>query len=155
MKIFTPSASAQWLRSLLLLSTTLLISCDPFSGGAIFLDCIDDDGPVLNPKTLPTPVLNQSYEAIIQASIDNEPYDDRFHYRFNIGSGLPQGLIVNTFEREVRITGAPVVLGDYGIRIEVAVEDGSGGNAQSRLCRTKAARNYVFNVQATNPANPQ
>lgn len=132
---------------LLLVSTLALSSCDPLSGGSVFLDCIDDDGPVLNPRELPLPVLNHSYEAVIVASIENEPHDDRFEYNFNIGAGLPAGLIIDTFERDIRISGAPTELGNYAVRIEVSVSDaGSNGNSH-RLCRRKTARNYIFDVQ--------
>ena len=117
------------------LSTTLLLSsCDPISGGSVFLDCIDDDGPVLNPRTLPTPVLNHSYEAVIIASIENEPHDDRFEYTFNLGAGLPAGLIVDTFEREIRISGAPTVLGNFGMRVEVSVDDAGSGGINYLFC---------------------
>ena len=146
-----PIIASQTLKNaalgLLLSSTLALSSCDPLSGGSVFLDCIDDDGPVLNPRTLATPVLNHSYEAVITASIENEPHDDRFEYNYNKGAGLPAGLIVDTFEREVRISGAPTELGNYAMRVEVAVSDaGSNGNSH-RLCRRKTARNYVFDVQ--------
>jgi len=113
----------------------VLSACDPISGGSVFLDCIDDDGPVLNPRTLPTPVLNHSYEAVITASIENEPHDDRFEYSFNLGAGLPAGLIVDTFEREIRISGAPTVLGNFGMRVEVSVDDGLNG--EQCHCRTR------------------
>jgi len=132
---------------LVIASSLVLNACDPFSGGSLLLDCIDDDGPVLTPRELPVPVLNHSYEAVITASIENEPYDDRFQYKFHLGAGLPAGLIVDTFEREVRISGAPTELGNYAMRVEVVVSDfGDGGNT-SRLCRRKTARNYVFMIQ--------
>ena len=134
-------------KGAILSSTLVLSACDPISGGSVFLDCIDDDGPVLNPRTLPTPVLNHSYEAVITASIENEPHDDRFEYSFNLGAGLPAGLIVDTFEREIRISGAPTVLGNFGMRVEVSVDDATGGGNTHRLCRRKTARNYLFDVQ--------
>jgi len=133
--------------SLALTSTLVLSSCDPFTGGGLLLDCIDDDGPVLTPRELPVPVLNHSYEAVITASIENEPYDDRFEYKFNLGAGLPAGLIVDTFEREVRISGAPTALGNYAMRVEVTVSDAGGNEGTSRLCRRKTARNYIFKIQ--------
>jgi len=151
MKALPSPVPRLWLRGVVLCTTCALLACDPLSGAGVFIDCLDDDGPVLSPKILPTPVLNQSYDAIIQASIENEPFDDRFHYRFNVGSGLPQGLSINTFERELRITGAPVVLGDFAVRIEVVVEDAFGQGAENRLCRRKFARNYFFNIVPTTP----
>ncbi len=135
------------LTGLVLSQVLLLNACDPFTGGSLLLDCIDDDGPVLTPRDLPIPILNHSYEAVITASIENEPYDDRFQYKFNIGAGLPAGLIVDTFEREVRISGAPTELGNYAMRVEVTVEDASSDGNSSRLCRRKTARNYVFMIQ--------
>ena len=135
------------LTCLVLSQVLLLSSCDPITGAGNFLDCIDDDGPVLNPRTLPIPVLNQGYEAVITASIENEPRDDNFEYTFTLGAGLPAGLIVDTFAREVRISGAPTILGNFAARLEVTVSDPSGNNAESRLCRRKTARNYIFEVQ--------
>lgn len=136
--------------ALTLCCALLLNACDPFNGAGIFLDCIDDDGPVLTPRELPIPVLNHSYEAIITASIENEPYDDRYEYTFYLGAGLPAGLIVDTFGREVRISGAPTQLGNYAMRVEVTVKDASGDEGESRLCRRKTARNYVFKIQQGN-----
>lgn len=135
------------MRGLLLGSSLVLVSCDPLSGVGVLFDCIDDDGPVLSPRELPIPVLNQSYEAVIVASIENEPNDDRFQYNFNLGAGLPAGLIVDTFEREIRISGAPTVLGNFSARVEVAVSDAGFDGGTNRLCRRTTARNYVFNVQ--------
>lgn len=135
-------------RTCLVLSQILVLTaCDPLSGVGTFLDCVDDDGPVLSPRELPTPVLNHSYEAVIKASIDNEPRDDNFEYVFNLGAGLPAGLIVDVFAREVRISGAPTELGNFAMRAEVTVSDPTGNQSQSRLCRHKTARNYVFMIQ--------
>lgn len=125
----------------------LLSACDPLGGVSEFLDCVDDDGPVLNPRELPIPILNQSYEAVITASIENEPRDDNFTYTFTIGAGLPAGLIVDVFNRDIRISGAPTQLGNFAARVEVLVEDLAGEEVSSRLCRNRTARNYVFMVQ--------
>jgi hypothetical protein len=143
------NAVKKTLRGALFSSVCLLSACDPISGGSLLLDCIDDDGPVLNPRTLPTPVLNYSYEAVITASIENEPYDDRFEYTFTLGAGLPEGLIVDTFQRQVRITGAPTELGDFAMRVEVGVADPTSADRDRRLCRRSTAINYVFSVAET------
>jgi len=145
------SSTLKDVRLLIASAAITLCGCDPLAGTGVWLDCLDDDGPILTPRELPAAVLNQSYEAIITASIENEPYDDRFHFDFNVGSSLTTGLSVNEFEREVRISGAPTELGVTAMRIEVVVADESGGAGETRLCRKHTARNYVIPVQQQHP----
>lgn len=106
-----------------LAGTLLLSSCVPVTD-ALF-DCIDNDGPVLSPRAIPNPVLNQSYDQRITASVKNEPNDDAFFYDIVVSRTLPEGLIADVFERQVRITGAATELGTFDIDISVAVEDPS------------------------------
>jgi len=49
-------------RSALLATCLSLSGCDPLTD--LLLDCIDDDGPVLSPRVIPNPVLNQSYDVL-------------------------------------------------------------------------------------------
>lgn len=145
---------------LLLASTTLLASCGPLSDLAF--DCIDDDGPVLRPRVIPNPVLNQTYDVTITASIENEPFDDSFDYDIVISRTLPPGLIADVFERRVRISGAATELGDFAIDVGVTVNDPgfnsvtfnsefghttSNGVTSSNLCRFTTQRTYSVSVQ--------
>jgi len=139
-------------RSALLATCLSLSGCDPLTD--LLLDCIDDDGPVLSPRVIPNPVLNQSYDVRITASIDNEPYDDSFRYDIDVSRTLPPGLIADVFERQVRITGAPTELGNYSIDIGVRVEDpyhsyeygNEYGGTSSGLCRHYTQRIYHMTV---------
>lgn len=145
---------------LLLASTTLLAGCGPLSD--LLIDCIDDDGPVLRPSTIPDPVLNQTYDVTITASIENEPFDDSFDYDIVVSRTLPPGLIADVFERQVRISGAATELGDFTVDIGVTVSDpgfnsltfnnGLGnstnnGVTPSNLCRFTTQRAYSVSVQ--------
>lgn len=141
---------------------TLLAGCGPLTDLAF--DCIDDDGPVLSPRFIPNPVLNQSYEVRINASIENEPFDDSFNYDIVISDTLPPGLSAFVFERQVRITGAATELGSYTFDISVAVDDPDSGNFNnngsdnsnfsingypgntSGLCRVNTQRTYELTV---------
>jgi len=104
-----------------LISTLLLSACEPLAD--LLIDCIDDDGPILTPRIIPDPILNQSYTAFIQASINNEPYDDRFQYDVTVSRGLPPGLVAEVLNREVRISGAATRLGSYSVSVNVSVDD--------------------------------
>lgn len=152
--------------SLTLAGTLLLSSCLPVTD--LLIDCIDDDGPVLNPRVLPNPVLNQSYDVRIIASIDNEPFDDSFLYDIVVSRTLPEGLIADIFERQVRISGAATELGTFEVDVGVTVEDpnvivvnngfnnnGFNGNfnnnnfngTNSGLCFVSTQRLYRLTVQ--------
>lgn len=116
------SISAKAMRTSVVLAGTLLLSsCGPVTD--YLIDCIDNDGPQLSPRTIPNPVLNQSYDVRITASINNEPFDDSFLYDIVVSRTLPEGLIADIFERQVRITGAATELGTFDIDVGVAVED--------------------------------
>jgi len=142
----------------LLMSSTLLIGCGPLSD--LLFDCIDDDGPILRPTTIPDPVLNQTYDVTITASIENEPFDNSFDYDIVVSRTLPPGLVADIFERRVRISGAATELGAYSIDVGVSVTD-PGFNSitfnndsntnnsvtSSNLCRFTTQRNYTVSVQ--------
>jgi len=131
-----------------------LSACDPLTD--LLFDCIDNDGPVLSPRQIIDPVLNQSYTSIITASINNEPYDDRFRYDIRVSRGLPAGLTAEVFNREVRIGGAATELGTYSVTVDVSVEDKFGSNnsndqgTASGLCRYNNSRTYNFTVRQGN-----
>lgn len=144
--------------SLALAGTLLLSSCLPVAD--LLIDCIDDDGPVLSPRTIPNPVLNQSYDVRITASIQNEPNDDAFLYDIVVSRTLPEGLIADVFERQVRISGAATELGTFEVDVSVAVEDpnfvsfnngfnnGFNNNVtNSGLCFVQTQRLYTLTVQ--------
>ena len=142
--------------SLTLAGTLLLTSCVPVAD--LLIDCIDNDGPQLRPRVLPNPVLNQSYDVRITASINNEPFDDAFLYDIVVSRTLPEGLIADIFERQVRITGAPTELGTFDVDVGVTVEDpnfvsfntGFNNNYNgdnSGLCFVQTQRLYRLNVQ--------
>lgn len=147
-------------RPLLLASTTLLASCGPLSD--VLFDCIDDDGPILRPRVIPNPVLNQTYNVRIEASVENEPFDDSFDYDIRISRTLPPGLIADVFERTVIISGAATELGSYTIDVGVTIEDPgfnsvtfnnnnnttvSNNTTPSGLCRVTAQRSYSVAIQ--------
>ncbi len=138
-----------------LLSTLLLSACSPLTD--LLFDCIDDDGPELSPRVIPNPVLNQSYDVRITASIKNEPYDDSFRYDIQVSQTLPPGLTVDVFERQIRITGAATELGSYTFDVGVTIDDpyhthgddyydGYNGTS-SGLCRHHTQRMYHLNVR--------
>ncbi len=146
--------------TLLLASSTLLAGCGPLSD--LLLDCVDDDGPILRPRVIPNPVLNQTYDVTITASIENEPFDDSFNYDLRVSRTLPEGLIADVFERQVRISGAATELGDFTIDVGVTVNDPgfnsltfnnslnntqSSNTTSSNLCRTTAQRSYAISIQ--------
>jgi len=140
----------------LLMGSTLLVGCGPLSD--VLFDCIDDDGPILRPTTIPDPVLNQSYDVTITASVENEPFDDSFDYDIVVSRTLPPGLVADIFERRIRISGAATELGAYSIDVGVAVNDpgfnsltftnnNSNGVTSSNLCRFTTQRTYTVSVQ--------
>jgi len=129
--------------SLTLAGTLLLSSCLPVTD--LLIDCIDDDGPVLNPRVLPNPVLNQSYDVRIIASIDNEPFDDSFLYDIVVSRTLPEGLIADIFERQVRISGAATGFNNNGFNGNFNNNNFNGTN--SGLCFVSTQRLYRLTVQ--------
>lgn len=105
---------------IVILVSISLVSCDVLLDKAV--DCIDNDRPKFNRKTLPNAVLNQEYSEVISASIENEPYDDRYTYRFNLKGDLPEGLEKQQYsERKITIQGTPTEVGLFTFELEVRV----------------------------------
>ena len=87
-------------------------------------DCLDGDGPEFSTDNLPNAVLNQEYEARIRVQIDNEPFDDRFFYDFDVEQWeLPQGLrfVQYDAERYLYIEGTPTETGFFRFDVRVRV----------------------------------
>jgi hypothetical protein len=132
-----------------LMFSMTLSACDVFLDAAI--DCLDGDRPQYNRSVLPEPILNQAYRQVIQASIKNEPYDDRFVYDFTLSGSLPTGLVTEIVNREVLIIGTPVELGTFTLGLFVEVRLPSSGpfnQTDSGLCSSKRGRNFELTVQA-------
>ena len=103
-----------------LLLSMLLSSCDVLLDKAT--DCIDNDKPEFNQKTLQVAVLNQEYSQEISVSIANEPYDDWYNYRFSFDGQLPEGLEWDRFDkRVVTIHGTPTETGIFTFSLTVRV----------------------------------
>jgi len=129
-----------------LLSSFSLSGCDALFDHAI--DCIDNDGPVLNPSVLPNPILNQVYDERVLASIKNEPNDNRFKYEFSLLGTLPEGMQSETGGREIRLFGTPTELGDFNFTIDVEIlDDSTIGNDTSGLCFTFDRNEYRWSIQ--------
>lgn len=144
---------------LALMGLVSLTGCD------VAIDCIDDDGPELSPRSIPDPILNQAYDERITAFVENEPFDNRFGYDIIISNTLPPGLTAFVFERQVRITGATTELGSFTFDISVAVFDPNFNNGFSNaynnsfnngfnnfsntrnLCRVTNQRTYQLTVR--------
>jgi len=149
--LISNSVTKRLIQAAVLSSTLVLSACDPLTD--LIFDCIDDDGPVLRPRVIPNPVLNQTYDVRITASINNEPYDDRFVYDINVSQGLPPGLTAEVFERRIRITGTPTELGNYNFDISVRVDEpyqtvtyNHNEGTSSGLCRHHTHKIYRVDV---------
>ncbi len=133
------------LLTVLLLSTALS-GCDQLFNIAVA--CIDDDRPVLSPKELPNPILNQEYNEVIHVGIRNEPRDDRFDYTFTLTGNLPMGMQSESIGRDLRLFGIPTALGDYKFSVRVEIENGANGyNNTEGLCSTIDSEDYQWAVQ--------
>jgi len=143
-------SSARALKVLVALMLAMLqSSCDVFLDAAI--DCLDGDRPQFNRSVLPNPILNQAYRELIQASIRNEPYDDRFIYDFTVSGRLPAGLVTEIVNRDVLVIGTPTELGTFtlGLFVEVRLSSSSAYNhADNGLCSTRYSRNFELVVSA-------
>lgn len=130
----------------ILLLIPVLSSCGPLVDLA--LDCIDDDQPELSPGSLPNPVLNQEYSETIHVGIRNEPYDDRFRYRFTLSGEIPKGLQTEVQGRDLRLYGTPIELGDFRFTVQVDVESrNSLAGDTDGLCSTIDSRSYQWTIQ--------
>jgi len=113
--------------------------------------CIDNDKPVLR-GALPSPVLNQEYDAIIHVGIRNEPYDDSYDYTFEILGDFPPGMTTENSGRQIRLMGTPTMAGEYNFKVRVRVEDGPNGEDRtSGLCFTVDNESFHWNIQQALP----
>jgi len=112
------------------------------------LDCIDDDRPRLSPSVIANPILNQEYRQVIQASIENEPRDDRFGYEFTRDGALPDGLASQVSGRNYIIEGTPIELGVFNFELTVVVDDPNADTESgSGLCSNIERVNYTLDIQ--------
>ena len=137
-------------QNLFLGATMILLSgCDVLFDSAI--DCLDSDGPDFDKRTLAVPVLNQVYNDIITARIENEPRDDRFDYRFELIGTLPAGMTWRQQEflgRRIFFEGTPTELVSTEFTLLVAVEERDEFSSQnSGLCFTSKSRRFTLDVQ--------
>lgn len=127
------------IKATVLILTLFLGGCDGV------LDCLDNDGPEFNKSTLLPAVLNQVYSEDIRASVNNEPQDQRFDYRFVLTGELPEGLSTFVSGQSYLFTGTPTESGIFQFKLYVEVDDGR--NAQeSGLCYVSHTRDFVLNV---------
>jgi len=130
----------------IILLSPAISGCDVLWDAAI--DCIDNDKPVLSPGVLPNPILNQVYEGRVHVGIRNEPYDDRFNYRFRLSGSFPPGMQTEAVKRDFFISGTPTELGDYTFTVQVTVEDEYfGDDSTSGLCSTIDRQTYNWTIQ--------
>lgn len=130
---------------------TLFLLAFLMSGCDHVVDCLDDDGPVFNQKTLDQPVLNQEYLDQISVSIRNEPLDDSYDYEFSYTGRLPTGITARSSGRIYQFEGTPTELGNFEIDVLVQV---SGRNTlaifnedDSGLCFTTNRQKYRMDIQ--------
>lgn len=140
-RIQVTSTVAHLARSYVLIGiATMLVGCDAV------VDCLDNDGPVFRTTSLAPATLNQVYQETIRAAVDNEPFDDRFEYDFNIVNGvLPAGLSTTQAGRSFIFTGTPTELGTFNIEINVFVDDGQDA-VDSGLCFRNRSREFSLVV---------
>lgn len=135
----------KWLRqALVVCCASVLTGCDVLLDTAF--DCIDSDGPEFNKSVLVQPVLNQVYTESIVVSINNEPRDDRFGYRFAVTGNLPAGLSTDAAGRNFFINGTATELGTFSFTLFVEVED-TVSPENSGLCFTVEERQFQLTVQ--------
>lgn len=127
-------------RLIALLLGLLLSGCDAV------VDCLDNDGPEFNKGQLSSAVLNQVYSETIRASVNNEPQDQRFDYRFVLSGALPAGVTVASVGQSYLFTGTPTESGSFPLSLYVEVDDGL--NAQdSGLCFVSHTTDFVLQVE--------
>ena len=133
----------------LIIAALALSGCDLLLDNA--LDCLDSDGPDFDTRELAMPVLNQVYNEILTARIENEPRDDRFDYRFELIGELPEGITWRqevSLGRRVFFEGTPVELGTSEFTMLVAVEERDQFSQEnSGLCFTSRSRRFILDVQ--------
>jgi Putative Ig domain len=130
------------------LSVATLVGC----GGVVeemlweaVWDCIDYDGPEFVTAALPSGTVGQAYTAVITAEIVREPYDDDFHYSFELRGQLPPGLEFRDPKggRHIELVGTPTTAGNYSFTLSVSIPmyDAATG-AGTGLCWYEAAKTY-------------
>ena len=141
------------MRTVILFFTLIFSGCDILLDEAF--DCIDNDKPEFDIKSLPIAYLNEVYSQEIKVSIVRESNDSWYQYDFDISGDLPVGLELRTdqFSRVAEIYGVPVELGEYSFNLRVMVTEPEGYEETDEnyddgddLCRSQADRNYVINV---------
>ncbi|OED41127.1 hypothetical protein AB833_10225 [Chromatiales bacterium (ex Bugula neritina AB1)] len=118
----------------------MLAGCDSL------VDCLDGDGPIFNKGTLNEGVLNEVYSDTVIASVDNEPRDDRFAYRFTLTGALPAGIQVRQTGRRLLFTGTATDSGDFPLTLFVTVDDGLSA-FDSGLCYRSRTEDFVLRIR--------
>jgi len=110
------------------------------------IDCLDNDGPEFQTRTISDPVLNQEYSETISVAINNEPRDDNFLYEFRLQGDLPSGVSGSSIGRTYFLNGTAIQEGTFRFTVYVSVDD----NLQpedSGLCFYNASQTYEITVQ--------
>lgn len=141
------------MRSVVLLLAFMCTGCDILLDEAF--DCIDNDKPEFNIKTLPLAYLNEVYSQEIKVNIVHESNDSWYLYQFELDGELPIGMELRTdqFSRIAEIYGVPVELGEFQFNLKVTVSEPEGDSEADDLyddgddlCHNTADRDYVINV---------
>ena len=141
------------MRSIILLFVLILSGCDILLDEAF--DCIDNDKPEFDVKSLPIAYLNEVYSQEIKVNIVREFNDSWYQYDFEISGDLPVGMELRTdqFSRVAELYGVPVELGEYDFNLKVTITEPDDYEETSEtyddgddLCQNEADRNYVISV---------
>jgi len=127
----------------LALSAALMLAA---TGCESVVDCLDNDGPEFVRGISENPVLNQVYRQTLTVSINNEPRDDNFRYRFTFSGDLPAGVSTATSGRNFIIDGTPTETGTFAFTVFVEVDD-SLAPSESGLCFYSTSRSFEITVQ--------
>ena len=137
---------------IVMLLVSSLTGCDVFE--SILGDCIDFDGPEFNKSSIPSAVLNETYDVTITASINNEPNDSLYGYTISLIGSLPAGVTIykDSNERTIQIIGTPTEIGLFNFKLKVEVtepyNDYYSYDEEYGLCYTEHEENYVLVVNA-------
>lgn len=136
----------RWVLALCLLSS----GCELIIDEAY--DCLDNDKPEFDVKTLPEATLNEEYSAEITAYLVREPNDSWYQYEFELDGDLPQGveLITADYSRTALIYGVPTEYGDFKFNLKVRVfepdsryeDDSESYDDGDDLCSNTVDRDY-------------
>lgn len=134
----------------------LLCGCDVLEDE--IYDCIDDDGPVFETRSLPDAYLNEPYQATITIAIENEPFDDSYQYDIEYTATLPPGLSILIQQRRIILSGIPTAAGQYPLSFSVEVSLPEGYSSTNfdgdyddgdDLCHSYANKSYQLTVFET------